>query len=712
MGSASYLIRLDRKSALSYAVFLLIALFASFYYARLRWSLNVLNPPDLLFGQLAGTADKAYQARALVPWLVGLIEGMFARPWFIKSVYDWFWLAEAASTFALVIAFSCYVSMILKDRVLGFIMSFVLMYAMLFNYIYPRMDLPIEYPYYFPALLRFKDYYAYFYPCDTPSVMFTTVGMILLYRRNLPLFYIVLAVASLNKETSFLLAFIYLATGLGKERPGRLAFNFISQLLVVFFIRALLYALYSANPGEVLSGLTIMDNLDVLSNPRAYPYLLSSFGFILIPTLMCYRLIGDGFVRMALLTIIPFMITILIIGRLEELSSYGEIVPVVMGAFVCVVKGLHQRACKRLRGHIKEYRNGAEVSDFKAQGLTGLLTDKKMLMALTVFILAAIAFSYNYANLRWALNGLQPYASIEDSLYGTAYKLYQVRALVPWLVGLIEGVFARPWFIKHVYDWFWLAEAVSTFALVIAFSCYVSMILKDRVLGFIMSFVLVYAMQFNFLLPRLGYPLEYPDYLPALKYHPYINLYYPFDTPSMLFITMGLVLLYKRKWVPYYFLFALATFNRESTCFLTLIYFFTAFRKDRHRTVAFHCAVQLAVWVIVKYYLYRLYAGNPGPPMQYGVSANLEILSSPANYYFLFSTMGYLWLPVILFYRHVRNDFVRKALLVAVPYMAGLFFVGQFVELRDYVDLLPIVISALVLIIRERFVDIAHVAPR
>jgi hypothetical protein len=683
---------------LGYVAFLFTALFASYYYARLRWSLNVVSPHDLLYKLLTDAADGPFQVRALVPWLVGVLEGGVGKPWLVRSAYDWFFLVETASTLVLLVAFGRYVSMLLKDRTLGFVMPFVLFSAMTFNFVYPDVVLPIQYPYYFPALLRFEKYYALYYPYDTPSIMFVALGLLLLYRKRMLLFYVVLALSSLNKEAApLLLIFVFLATGLGRERPRTLALHITAQILVVSLVIMSIYAFYSADPMGVLPGLEVAENLSALSNPRAYPYLLSGFGFLLVPTFLCYRLIGDAFVRRSLLSAVPFAAAVFIWGRVDDLRSYGELIPVVGGGSVLVIREMYHRAASRL-SRAEGPSGGPAVSAIK-----GLAADRRALVSLFVFLAMAAAFSYYYANLRWALDGLQPNGSIEVSLYGKADKVYQVRALVPWIVGFIEGSIARPWFFKSAYDWFWLVEMVSTFLLVVAFSHYASMLLRDRMLGFLMSFVLVYAMQFNFLFPRLGYPLEYPGYLPALKHYPYINLFYPFDTPSMLFITVGLILLYRRKWMPYYVLFTLATFNRESTCFLTLVYLFTALGRQRHGRVAMHCAMQLVIWVAVRYCLYQLYKDNPGQPIQYGWNVNLEMLSDPANYYFVMSTMGYLWLPVLLFYRHVRDDFTRKSLLVAVPYLAGLFSFGQVIELRDFVDLIPIVLPAFVLVLRERF---------
>src|SRR5467141_3903723 len=52
----------------------------------------------------------------------------------------------------------------------------------------------------------------------------------------------------------------------------------------------------------------------------------------------------------------------------------------------------------------------------------------------------------------------------------------------------------------------------------------------------------------------------------------YFNLpYYPYDVPSVVFFTLGLILIHDRNWVWFYPLFGIATLNRETSIFLTVV---------------------------------------------------------------------------------------------------------------------------------------------
>jgi hypothetical protein len=261
--------------------------------------------------------------------------------------------------------------------------------------------------------------------------------------------------------------------------------------------------------------------------------------------------------------------------------------------------------------------------------------------------------------------------------------------------------------VKSVFDWFRVAETVSAFFLVVAFRRYISFFLGDTTASYVTPFVLFYALPFNFLWPPPYIPLSFPQYLPVFLYHPtYVALFYPYDTPSMMFFTLGLILLYKRRWAPYYLLFAVATLNRETTCFLTFVYVFTAWGRDGKRALALHTAAQFAIWVGIKYALFRLYADNPSQPIATdGPFVNIAHLKDPSNYLYILSNMGFLWVPVLLFWRKIQDDFLRRSLLVLVPYLAVQFLVGQYTELRGFGDVTPVVAAAFVVILKALFED-------
>jgi len=291
------------------------------------------------------------------------------------------------------------------------------------------------------------------------------------------------------------------------------------------------------------------------------------------------------------------------------------------------------------------------------------------------FLVTTLLASNYYADLRFALNREYSRATLTSLTYEFAATPFQYRVLIPWIVKSLSNVdFLSNY---NILAWYRLIEFISTFALIIAFRYYLLLFIEDSIVASMFSFLLFYILPFNYIIPR------------------HINLFYPYDTPSMLFFTLGLILIYKEKWFIYYPLFALATLNRETTCFLTFVFLFTSFGKKPHREVLLHCAAQFVIWVGLKIFLYYYFLGNPGKGfVEMHFAENLRYLTNPGAYPFLFSTMGYTWLFLPFLLSSIGSKFVKRSLLVIIPFMASVMVVANIHELRIYCEMIPVVASA------------------
>lgn len=187
----------------------------------------------------------------------------------------------------------------------------------------------------------------------------------------------------------------------------------------------------------------------------------------------------------------------------------------------------------------------------------------------------------------------------------------------------------------------------------------------------------------------------------ALPFHFLFSRIYPFwfawDVAALFVLVYGLRLLRARAWIPYYLLFAVGTFNRETTCFLTVAHVLTSWRAGaRARTLA-HAAAQLAIWIAVKWLLQWLYRRAPGPDQFQAVwSENLQWLAEPRAWGTLALAFGGLWLPLIALARFVREPWIRRALLVVPVFALGISFTGVWVELRIWGEVVPLVLLGVV----------------
>ncbi len=264
--------------------------------------------------------------------------------------------------------------------------------------------------------------------------------------------------------------------------------------------------------------------------------------------------------------------------------------------------------------------------------------------------------------------------SPEALVAGTASTPYQYRVLLPWLVrGALELRLIRPEWEMAVF------AGIQTLALValgFVFRRYLSRFIADPILASVMALTLYAVLPFN-----------------------YFNLpYYPYDIPSVLLFTIGLLLIYECRWSWFFPLFVVATLNRETSIFLAVVSLFVLFDRYPRRTLAAIVGAQVAIWVAIKAFLWVLYQQNRW--MGYGlyqfqlkVNA-LTLLTYPIKGIIALATWGCLWLAVVIWHRRIRDVQLKRTLWTVPVFIAGMMFAGFVIELRIYGEVLPIVLAA------------------
>jgi Gpi18-like mannosyltransferase len=239
-------------------------------------------------------------------------------------------------------------------------------------------------------------------------------------------------------------------------------------------------------------------------------------------------------------------------------------------------------------------------------------------------------------------------------------------------------------------------EGVFLFGVVVVFRTYLAQFFRSSIISSMLAFTVFLVLPYNYLLaPMYTQPFNNP---PAI-YHP---IFYMYDLPSLFFFTLGMLLLSRRKMAPFYILFAIATLNRETTCFLTLIYAFDAMGRERPSKIAAHVLAQAAIWIGIKYGLFLMYGSNPGEGMfELHFLSNMKFMSVFKRMPTVISNLGGLWIPALLLYRYIPDRFVRRASFIVVPFFIGMAIVGNVYELRIYGELIPVVVPAVLVIIKE-----------
>ena len=315
-----------------------------------------------------------------------------------------------------------------------------------------------------------------------------------------------------------------------------------------------------------------------------------------------------------------------------------------------------------------------------------ITTLSKAWLAPTLAVLVSITYTY----LRFSTNSEISHASLHELTVGTGWTPFQFRVLVPWLVGGLHDLGAFPdgnWRLGYI-----LVEVGATLLIYLTFARWIDLYF-ERQQGRWLAFLIYIPLYFTFASPiRVN------------------AFYYPWDTPSVAFFIVGLYLIQQKQWGIYYVVFALATLNRETACFLTVIYALTAVRREGWSQIGLHVSAQLVVWVLIKAGLALFYQDNPiedrGEMAFVDQSLfismwarNVNFLTNPLSFLYLVTAMGGIWLPVLLCARRIGSSFVQRALWVTVPFGIGMSYVGLLGEYRIFGELVPLYTLALLLLV-------------
>lgn len=292
------------------------------------------------------------------------------------------------------------------------------------------------------------------------------------------------------------------------------------------------------------------------------------------------------------------------------------------------------------------------------------------------------------------INGYEP-AMFPEMIYGTAWKPFVYRTLVPTTVRLLNSIIP-----EQVQNY--ISEQVGN-------NSFLSSVLQklkwesEYITEYIIAFVIMYLFLSGFVMVfRKLFTVVYDSpvwfanlisiflllTLPTMfRYYSYI-----YDFPTLFLFTSGLLFLKQKNRKYFLILFFISCFNKETTILLTLI-FAIHFYKDQDISKKFYyqfIAGQLLIFLVVKILLYFIFLNNPGGFVEFHLIDRNYLLF---NGYSLATFVILVIIFLALFSRwDEKPEFLKDAMWISVPLIILTLFLGFFDELRDYYEVLPIVI--------------------
>jgi hypothetical protein len=318
--------RSDRRSADSQglalrapsgsAVFYFFAACVSLLFAYTYFQMTA-NPDAELAALAHGEGVRPFQYRVLVPFIAGVIET--ATHVKLHRIYA---LLTIVATFSALVAFRRYLRLFLPEN-FSSLFALLLIYPIFWNY----------------AVLSGN-----YNPADIPAVLFFTLGLTAIYRRQLALFYVIFLVSTFNRETSCFLTFAFIFYNLKDGPVVKTLLHAAAQLAIWLAIKALLANIFSANPGYPIFQNAIPNNIEFFGKLlRLHPpsvFKIFVFGFI-------WTLIPFGwrrlplFLRRTLWVCVPFLAGMSIVGVLSEVRIYSELIPILLAPALYTVYRLY-----------------------------------------------------------------------------------------------------------------------------------------------------------------------------------------------------------------------------------------------------------------------------------------------------------------------------------------------------------------------------------
>jgi hypothetical protein len=161
---------------------------------------------------------------------------------------------------------------------------------------------------------------------------------------------------------------------------------------------------------------------------------------------------------------------------------------------------------------------------------------------------------------------------------------------------------------------------------------------------------------------------------------------YSYDYPLLLLFTLALLLMWKQAWAWYYPVFVLATFNKETTVLLILVFVVVFWRRLPVPAFLTHVAAQSVAFLAIIWGLRRAYAGSPGGSVEYHLlDYNMRVVVNPEDAY---GVVAFAALFAILLLRDWESKpwFLRRATIVFWPLFVLTLLFGWIDELRDYYE--------------------------
>jgi hypothetical protein len=292
-----------------------------------------------------------------------------------------------------------------------------------------------------------------------------------------------------------------------------------------------------------------------------------------------------------------------------------------------------------------------------------------------------------------SFNG-DPRSKLSDIIDGSAHRPFVQRIMIPILTRTIHQVIPESWN-QSISQWMlrqpkiqkemqrlgWEVEHVPEYLIALTLACI-----------FLIMFPFVMR-----LIVRTTYDTEewIINLIPVLILFGLLQFFhigtrYIYDFPALTLFSLGLYLMFVKKWLYYYGIFIIGLINKETMMFLCVPMAIIFYNNTPTRSYWKHIIGQVGLFIVIRGLISWFFRNSPGNNFEFHLFGNIRILADNCT-----PQQMIIWgiAIVLLAYQFNKKPVIlRKALFTTVPFVIVTFVFACINELRDFYEVYPIVV--------------------
>lgn len=258
-----------------------------------------------------------------------------------------------------------------------------------------------------------------------------------------------------------------------------------------------------------------------------------------------------------------------------------------------------------------------------------------------------------------------PNSTLDTLMNGTAPRPYVYRMFIPLLIRM------------------------AVFVLPLPATIYASLLIYFSLLGFAIS-----IHSFSVLYWKSDMAVDFVGAISLIMLLP-LTLWneHVYDFATLLLFSLALMFMAQARWRLFFLVYTLGCLNKETTVFLSLIFFVAFWHRARDSFFWKLLGGQLAVYTVIRLIIMWSFQNNPGGIIENHFADHIAALHMAPALVLTHMVFGIVLILLAAWNWRKKPFFLRKAAIVLVPVLFVLYLLGGYpLEIRVFYEAYPIIL--------------------